>query len=109
MKITRLYEYDNGKETGWAVETADGGTLLVTIDKGGHLDVTSYNSEPRHPNIIGETLNGWHFYTRRKKPDQKHELVLVLDTSKGEVKLSVYRYGETSQKLLAGISVKDYL
>lgn len=104
MKITRLYEYDNGKDVGWAVETADGGTLLVTIDKGGRLDVIKRRSWPTHPDIVGSELKRWNYYRRVFD----NELVLWLETSKGEVRLYVGRIpsGVGSSMLTAKVSLE---
>lgn len=104
--ITGFFEYEDGDEFGWAITTDDGGILTLVVKDDGKINVTGKSSEPRHPNIIGATLNNWHFFKNIEEANPNHELVLILETSKGEVRLSVYNYYNsfTSDTLSAKVS-----
>lgn len=107
--ITKLFRYENGNNFGWAITTDDGGTLTITVEDDGNCRDIGRTSEPRNPDIIGATIYEWYFYKSDEDTDLNTELILILETSKGTVRLSVYNFHTTiSDTTPAKVSMFNY-
>ena len=108
-RIVDFLEYENSENFGYAITTNEGDTLSITAEDYLNCSITGKSSEPKNPDIIGATIDEWYFYIPVEKENPQRELILVLETSKGPVKLSVYNYNSsTNDTILAKVSSFNY-
>lgn len=108
-RIVDFLEYENSENFGYAITFDEGDTLTITAEDYQNCRITGKSSEPKNPDIIGATIDEWYFYRHVEKENPKCELVLVLETSKGIVRLSVYNdNSSTNDTILAKVSRFNY-
>lgn len=108
-RIVDFLEYENSENFGYAITFDEGDTLTITAEDYQNCRITGKSSEPKNPDIIGATIDEWYFYIPAENENPQRELVLVLETSKGPVRLSVYNdNSSTNDTILAKVSMFNY-